>query len=161
MLLLPRTELHISARLWVDLTETLHAKTEGVHESGAFLLGTIAGRRREVREIVYYDDLDPHVYDSGVVVLRAASFGPLWAKCRQTRLQVVADVHLHGGGADQSQADREHPMIAMSRHLAIILPGFARPPLDGHRIGLYEYRGRHRWRSLGHRKISRHLKIGY
>lgn len=160
MLWLRDSELHLSAHRWVDLIGTLHEKTEGTHESGAFLLGSIDRHRRHVRQVVYYDDLDPHAYDSGVVIMHAASFGPLWTRCRETGLQVVADVHVHGGSAHQSRSDREHPMIAQRRHLAIILPDMARAPLEPCRIGVYEYRGRHQWRDLGHGRIARHLKIG-
>lgn len=158
--LLSRTKLHIPARLWVELTTTLHSKTEGVHESGAFLLGRINGCSRHVVEIVYYDAIDSNAYKSGVVVIHASSFGALWAHCRETEFQVVADVHVHVGSARQSRADKEHPMIAQKRHLALILPDFAAPPVEAERIGLYEYRGCHQWRNLGHGRIARHLIIG-
>lgn len=160
MLLLPEPELHFDARTWVTMCDELNVRSEGFHESGAFLLGTVAGRRRFVQRIVYYDDLDPGAYDSGVVILHADSFGPLWSECRRRQLEVVADVHLHGGHAGQSLADRENPMIAQKRHIAIILPKLARAPIDPRAIGLFEYRGRHRWRDLGHARIARHLKIG-
>ena len=160
MLLLPDTELHLTARLWSRLSDTLHEKTEGRHESGAFMLGRVERRRRFVEQIVYYDELDPRAYDSGVVVLRATAFTPLWKICRERGLEVVADVHLHGGEAHQSRADIENPMIAQRRHIAMILPEFARAPIAPEDIGLFEYRGRHRWRDLGHRRIRRHLKIG-
>lgn len=159
-MLLPDVQLHLSARPWVDLCDQLHRRSEGRHESGAFLLGRTAGRKRIVEDIVYYDDLDPDAYASGVVILHAESFGPLWAHCRSTGLEVVADVHLHGGAADQSRADRAHPMIAQRRHLAMILPNLAAAPIQPEEIGLFEYRGRHRWRDLGHARIGRHLKIG-
>lgn len=160
MLLLPDTELHLTARIWSRLCDTLCEKTEGRHESGAFMLGRVDRRRRYVEEIVYYDELDPRAYDSGVVILHAGSFGPLWDVCRERQLEVVADVHLHGGGAFQSRADIENPMIAQRRHVAMILPNFARAPIAPEDIGLFEYRGRHHWRALGHRRIRRHLKIG-
>ena len=160
MFLLSDTELHMPARLWVELCDELNRRTENWHESGAFLLGRVEGGRRFVEQIVFYDDLDPHAYDSGVVILRADSFGPLWTACREHRREVVADVHLHAGGAGQSAADRENPMIAQKRHIAMILPNFARAPIDPRSIGLFEYRGRHLWRDLGNKRIARHLKIG-
>lgn len=160
MLLLRDTELHLTARIWSRLSDTLHEKTEGRHESGAFMLGRVDRRRRYVEEIVYYDDLDPRAYDSGVVVLHASAFTPLWKICRERKLEVVADVHLHGGAAFQSRADIENPMIAQRRHVAMILPQFARAPIAAEDIGLFEYRGRHQWRDLGHDRIRRHLKIG-
>lgn len=152
-------ELHMPAALWVGLLGELAERTGGRHESGAFLLGRIDGRRRHVRSIIYYDDLDPQAYASGVVILHAAAFGPLWDACRAQQLQVVADVHVHPGSAHQSRADQEHPMIAQALHLAMILPDMARGPIRPDRIGLYQYRGRHRWRDLGHGRLARHLKI--
>ena len=160
MLLLPDTELHLTARIWSRLSDTLCEKTEGRHESGAFMLGHVDRRRRYVEEIVYYDDLDARAYESGVVVLHAGAFGPLWKICRERKLEVVADVHLHSGAAFQSRADIENPMIAQRRHVAMILPNFARAPIAPEDLGLFEYRGRHQWRALGHRRIRRHLKIG-
>ncbi|RIV80352.1 hypothetical protein [Pelagerythrobacter aerophilus] len=160
VLWLPKSELHFRAAEWVRLVDELHQRTQGYHESGAFLLGRISGRRRLVEEIVFYDDLDSAAYDTGVVVMRAASFGPLWDRCRSSGLQVVADVHVHGGSARQSLADKQNPMIAQKRHLAMILPSMARAPIAGDQIGLYEYRGRHRWKSLGHNRLSSHLIIG-
>ena len=38
--------------------------------------------------------------------------------CRETGLSVVADVHTHGGIPRQSDADRRHPMIAVTGHIA-------------------------------------------
>jgi proteasome lid subunit RPN8/RPN11 len=156
----PDTELHMAARVWANLCEQLHERTEGQHESGAFLLGRVSGRRRLVEAVVYYDELDAQAYASGVVVLHAASFAPLWQRCRAEGLAVVGDVHVHGEGALQSEADRKNPMIAQKRHIAMILPGLAEAPIRPEAIGLYEYRGRHRWCDIGHARIRRHLKIG-
>jgi hypothetical protein len=158
LLLPPRAELLMSARFWTQLTDALCERTRGRHESGAFLLGTIKGGKRQVQASIFYDDL--HAYDSGIVVLHAGSFGPLWERCTALKLQVVADVHLHPGAAFQSRSDCENPMIAQMGHLAMILPNFARAPVRPEQIGLFEYRGRHRWRNLGHGSITRHLKIG-
>jgi hypothetical protein len=50
-------------------------------------------------------------------------------------------------------------MIALAGHLALIVPDFARPPVLPEKLGFYEYKGGHRWRSLGGRRIGRHLHI--
>ena len=106
-----------------------------------------------------YDDLDPHAYDTGVCVLRAAAFGRLWDRCTEMSLAVVADAHVHPRGAWQSLSDRDNPMIARPGHLALILPLMARPPVRRWSVGLYEYLGDHRWRSHGGRHVARVLKI--
>lgn len=143
-----RPRLCIARFRWLDLVEELHRRGHNRHESGAFLLGAIDGLRRSVESVVFYDDLDPHAYASGVCILEADSFDALWAHCRRTGLSVVADVHTHGGDPRQSLADRENPMIARAGHLALIVPGFARGPIWRHRLGVYQYLGAHRWRDF-------------
>jgi hypothetical protein len=48
-------------------------------------------------------------------------------------------------------------MIAVRGHLAMILPNFAVCPVAAEHVGFYEYRGSHRWRSLGGRRLFDHL----
>ena len=45
--------------------------------------------------------------------------------CKARGLTVVADVHTHPSGAEQSGSDRAHPIIARAGHLALIVPNFA------------------------------------
>ena len=153
--------LTIASSLWRALLCDLHRRTGERHESGAFLLGRSKEQGCEVEEIVYYDDLDPQAYRTGVVVLHAASFGMLWDRCQSSGLSVVADIHAHPRAAFQSRADRRNPMIAMTGHLALIVPNFSRPPVMLESLGFFEYRGSHRWRSLGGPHIRRFLRIGF
>lgn len=155
----PEANLRIMRQLWLELTGELHRRTEGRHESGAFLLGTKRAAGRRATAIVYYDDLDSHAYDTGIVVLHADAFGRLWDRCGALGLAVVADVHVHGLGAGQSRADRENPMIARPGHLALILPLMARPPIRRWAVGIYEYLGEHRWRAHGGCHSARVLQI--
>src|SRR5258708_39717022 len=135
----PEHRLSCSSRLWRALLHELARRGGGHRESGAFLLGKRLGGRRVVRSFICYDDLDPHCLDSGIVVFDGAGYGPLWQHCRKTRQEVVADVHTHGGSARQSSADRDHPMIAIPGHVALIVPRFAHPPTSAGHLGLYEY----------------------
>jgi len=141
----PRLTIHQS--LWLELTSELHCRTEGRHESGAFLLGQKSPDGRRASALVYYDELDNEAYASGVCILHAEAFGRLWQRCGDLGLAVVADAHVHGLGAGQSRADRENPMVARAGHLAIILPTMARPPIKRATVGLYEYLGDHQWRT--------------
>jgi hypothetical protein len=155
----PDPRLRVARSLWGELISELHRRTEGQHESGAFLLGRNADGCRQVSSLVYYDELDPAAYETGVCVLHADAFGRLWDQCSALGLSVVADAHVHGGRAGQSTADRENPMIARPGHLALILPLMARPPVRRWAIGLYEYLGDHQWRPHGGCCVSRVLKI--
>lgn len=137
----------------------LYRRGRDRHESGVFLLGKRQGECRIVHGTVYYDDLDPHAYDQGVCILHGESFGKLWTMCRERALDVVADVHTHGGGTEQSEADRANPMVARSGHLALIVPRFARAPVRPSRLGIYEYRGNHLWYSHGGRRWKSFLSF--
>jgi len=132
--------------LWRSGLREIARRGEGRHESGAFLLGRRRGTRGHVEQFAYYDDLDPSCLNSGIVVFDGAGFGPLWALCRQTGLSVLADVHTHGGSgsARQSSLDRDNPMIARPGHVALIVPNFGRR-FRLEEMGIYEYRGAHRW----------------
>jgi proteasome lid subunit RPN8/RPN11 len=148
-LLAPEHRLACPKRLWDSGLEELRRRGGGYRESGAFLLGkrTVveSAERRRVHRFVYYDDLDPHCLDRGVVVFDGAGYGPLWQICRETGLQVVADVHTHPGVARQSDADRRHPMIATAGHFALIVPDFAQRVPKNSQLGVYEYAGAHQW----------------
>jgi len=104
----------------------LHERGRGMHESGCFVLGTVAGNKRWATECVYYDDVDGDAYASGVCILHGDAFSRLWEICRSKELAVLADIHTHAGAAFQSEADRMNPMIARAGHLAIIVAGFAK-----------------------------------
>lgn len=157
--MLHNPRLHIRSPLWCNLLAELHRRTGECHESGAFLLGHIENQGRRVEQVIYYDDLDPNAYESGVVVMHAASFGLLWDQCRARKLSVVADIHVHPEGAWQSYADRDNPMIAQPGHLALIVPDFACPPVRLKTLGFFEYQGAHQWRNLGGRNVRRFLHI--
>lgn len=157
----PEHRLSCSPRLWDQLIGQLHARGHGRHESGAFLLGIERESRREVREIVYYDELDPMAYATGVCVLHGPSFARLWAMCRERKLSVVADVHTHPRDAFQSVADRTNPMVATAGHIAIIVPDFASGPDLKKRIKIYEYRGQHEWTDRSPGKASTFLYTGF
>jgi hypothetical protein len=154
--------LHIGRARWLDLLDELHERSEGRHESGAFLLGAIDGADREVSSIIFYDDLDANAYSSGVCILEADSFETLWAHCRTTGLKVVADAHLHGnnGRARQSSSDRTNPMIAKPGHLALIMPRLAKRPIWRHHLGVYQYLGSHRWMDLSGWQARSIVKTG-
>jgi hypothetical protein len=153
-------ELQIGRNDWLDLMSELRRRGGGRTESGAFLLGQRQGNRRIVQTRVFYDDLDPKAYSTGVCVLYADAFEGLWGHCRAHGLQVLADIHTHLGAARQSEADRCNPMVARQGHLALIVERSASAPVWRHRIGLYRYEGAHRWTDLSGWRARRVLNTG-
>jgi len=149
LLLAPRHELSVSWFLWRRLCRKLRERGRNQsRESGAFLLGYRDGIRARIVDFVLYDDLDPHCLDSGIVRFDGRYFGELWALCKVLGFTVVADVHVHPGGASQSESDRAHPMISRTGHIALILPRFAATPQPRREIGIYRYRGGKRWATI-------------
>jgi proteasome lid subunit RPN8/RPN11 len=144
-LVAPDHRVRCPRQRWKAILAELNRRGEGRHEAGAFLLGIDDGIRKEVLDVVYYDELDPAAYSSGVCILYAEAFAKLWTLCRARGLTVVADVHTHPGGAGQSSSDEANPMVARKGHVAIIVPDFAAAPVNLRRLGVYEYCGSHRW----------------
>ena len=145
-LLVPRHRLSCSWFLWRRLCRKLRERGQNrSRESGAFLLGHRRSERARIVDFVLYDDLDPCCLDSGIVRFDGRYFGDLWAICKTRGLTVIADVHVHPGGAGQSTSDRMHPMISCNGHTALILPRFGVKPLPRREIGIYRYRGRKQW----------------
>lgn len=153
----PEHRLRCTPDVWGDLVEQLYRRSEGIHESGAFLLG-VRGGARKVESVVFYDDLDHRAYDSGICVLRGPAFAALWRICRDRQLDVVADIHTHAGPAVQSEADRTNPMIARNGHIALIAPNLGRFG-RADEIAIYEYQGGHRWRNHT-RRAAQFLYVG-
>ena len=141
----PKHGLICSARMWRQILAELERRGENCHESGVFLLGVEHGGRREVLDAIYYDQLDPDAYSSGVCVLHGSAFAKLWALCRERNLTVVADAHTHPVEAFQSSSDKANPMVAQVGHIAIIIPNFAREPVLLRHLRIYEYCGEHEW----------------
>ena len=157
----PKHRLSCSTRLWKAGLRELRRRTQGVHESGAFLLGHHEGERRRITRFAYYDDFDPHSLDTGIVVFDGSGYGPLWQLCRETGLSVIADVHVHGGVARQSTADRENPMIALPGHVALILPSLVERIFWSDELGIYEYEGEHRWKDWIGKMAGQFFYIGF
>ena len=161
-LLAPRHELSCSWPTWRRLLRDLRTRGRGVHESGAFLLGRIDKRgHRRIVDYLLYDDLDPHSLDTGIVRLDGSHFGKLWDLCAQRNVMVVADVHTHGGGSQQSQSDQAHPIIARAGHIALIVPDFAAAPVDLSAVGIYRYGGGGRWQTIPAHQRRRFFSIGF
>jgi hypothetical protein len=141
----PEHRLNCSYARWRSLIAELDRRGERRHEAGVFLLGREWYGRLEVAGAIFYDDLDPHAYDTGVCVLHGDAFAKLWALCRERKLTVVADIHTHPSAGFQSASDKANPMVARAGHIAIIVPDFARWPIPPERMGIYEYSGDHQW----------------
>src|SRR5689334_15627140 len=157
----PNHKISCSTKLWNEGLLELRRRTEGFHESGAFLLGLEDGTRRRITRFAYYDDLDPHSLETGIVVFDGSGYGPLWQLCRETGLTVVADVHVHPGSAGQSYSDRTNPMIATKGHIALIVPNFAERVFGPESLGVYQYKGSHNWNDFTGEKAEDFFYVGF
>jgi len=144
----PRPKLRCDPRLWDEGVAELERRTRGhTRESGAYLLGEqLAGGGRRITEFVFYDDVDPYALDTGIVTIRETALPRLWEICRDRKLGVVADIHVHPFGSQQSDSDQANPVMPRAGHLAIILPDYAAGETRPGGIGLYEFLGHGQWR---------------
>lgn len=157
----PRHELSCSWFLWRKLLADLRQRgANSSRESGAFLLGYKVGSQARIVEFVLYDDLDPHCLDSGIVRFDGRYFSDLWAICKARNLVVVADVHVHPGGEQQSKSDRAHPMISRSGHLALIVPNFATRAKRS-TVGIYRYLGSKDWETVPKSMRKSFFHVGF
>lgn len=156
----PDHRIRCRPNLWAEILNELDRRGGRRHEAGAFLLGTISGETRQVVSVIYYDDLDPAAYDTGVCVLYGDAFSRLWGICRERGLTVVADVHTHPAGAAQSKSDKANPMVARAGHVALIVPNFSRPPVRTQELGIYRYLGDHQWSDHSGGRRCRFLYTG-
>jgi proteasome lid subunit RPN8/RPN11 len=146
----PRATISCPHPLWNELIDDLNKRSQGVRESGAFLLGKIDSTNfRSIHSYVLYDDLDPEALDTGAIHIRSEYFSKLWDICKQQNLIVVADVHTHpGSSVAQSGVDKNNPMIAKIGHVSIILPKFGYTPKEPRVAGIYGYLGSKQWKTL-------------
>lgn len=136
--------LEVPRPLWDRLITHLRHASDGVRESGAFLIGNEQPTRRAAG-FVPYEALQADSLNDDYVELHAEAFSKLWSRCRHARCDVVADIHCHRYEAVQSLSDREHPMIAVPGHVALIVPEFASSDVTPQDLGIYVYEGDHRW----------------
>lgn len=140
-----RASLICKEEIWLAGTEELARRTRNCRqESGAFLLGT-EGDVKRIEKFVFYDDIDPRALSSGIVHFDGSKYPLLWGICRADGLQVVADVHVHPGGYQQSYSDRTEPAMPRAGHIAMILADFAQREVRPGGIGIYEYLGNRQW----------------
>lgn len=155
------TSIRVPLLLWARVIPQLRKRGENRRESGAFLLGRWRGPVGKVSRFVCYDDLDPDAYQGGGIQFHKNGYAALWTLCRETSLEVLCDVHTHpGANVRQSPIDKNHPMIAVVGHTAMIVPSFARTSrwsLD--HVGVYEYLGSYRWQTHEPRQALRRVKL--
>jgi hypothetical protein len=156
----PNHKISCNVGLWKSIVEELHRRTQMRHESGAFLLGTEEDGKRRIVKAVYYDEVDPNAYDSGICIVKGPGFARLWEKCRRLNLTVVADVHVHPGAAFQSWSDKTNPVLPTKGHIAMIIANYAKPPFSYRNLGIFEYVGNNEWIDIGHRKAARFFYVG-
>jgi proteasome lid subunit RPN8/RPN11 len=149
--------IRVPILLWRRVILDLRHRGNRHRESGAFLLGVMRGSSAITKGYRCYDDLDPNAYQGGGIAFHAHGCAALWSYCREKQLDILADIHTHGGAdTRQSDIDRRNPMIPMVDHTALIVPHFAHTPwwsLEG--VGVHVYMGNFKWRSFGQNRSQR------
>lgn len=147
----------ISVFLWFKLIAGLGKRGQGTRESGGFLMGK--PEKRKVVKVVFYDQFDENVSDSGIIKFKGGAV--FFEYLANEKLEVLADIHSHPtSDTRQSDSDKEHPMIRLKGHIAIIAPNYAKNlfifPKD---CSVYGYLGNFEWKKFGISKFPIHLKL--
>lgn len=155
-----RPLLKLPLALYANLVADLARSGAGVAESGAFLLGTVDGDDRQVAGYLPYEAVAAqsrrrHAY----VAFTAEEMARAWDYCYRNKVQVVADVHTHPGGPMQSLSDRAHPIVSLAGHVALIVPHFALRNPQPADLGVHQFLGGGRWRSLFGADAARALQL--
>lgn len=159
-LVAPKRYISCSTGFWFSGLQELKRRGGGFRESGAFLLGQRVNGIGHIQNFVFYDDLDPHCLDTGIIVFDGSYYRDLWKICRGSHMDVLADVHTHSGRPIQSFLDKTNPMIGKKGYVAIIVPRFAKNPVRSRKLGIYEYQGNHQWHSYNGWKAAKYFYIG-
>ena len=146
---MPLPLLEIERALYARLMADIARSGRGVKEAGAFLLGSIAPETRKATSYIMYDMVAlessrKHAY----VAFTSQEMARAWEMCYASGLQVVADIHSHPQGPQQSLSDRANPIVSLPGHVALIAPFFAMrnpQPVD---LGVHIFEGAGRWRSM-------------
>lgn len=72
---------------------------------------------------------------------------------------VLARVHSHAGAAFHSEIDNQNMVISHQGAISIVVPDFARAPLDLRRCSVNELRHEHGWRELSPEEVERRFTI--
>ena len=81
-------KLRIKLSLWKKLVKELKHRGYGERETGAFLLGS--KKENTITTFICYNDLDPHAFDSGIIIFQGDGYIPLWEYCSKHDLKVLA-----------------------------------------------------------------------
>lgn len=133
-----------SRRLWNRLSRDLRSRGLDTRESGAFLLGYKRAGARVITDYILYDDVDPNCL-KGYIDFDGSCIDQVWAECAKRGLEIVADVHTHPVGCQQSAIDQAHPMVPRKGHIALIVPDFAARVFTPSEIGIFELKARGEW----------------
>jgi hypothetical protein len=156
--------LTIHTTLFADLLTQLARRGDGVRESGAFLLAadgsdSTAEGWTAVTSFALYDDLDPRSLTGGIT-FHAEGYTALAATCRRDHLRVVGDVHTHPHvWVGQSRTDATHPMSALPRHIALIVPRYATGDITIQDLGAHLHLGGGRWQSYHGEEVSTVFRV--
>ena len=147
----------VPIRLWVQLIYGLKTRCQGKRESGG-LLSSKRGKLK-VKEIVFYDQFDKTVSDSGIIEFKGGV--RLYEYLANKNMEIMADIHTHPtSNTSQSTSDKSHPIIRIKGHIAIIAPNFAKNifllPKD---CSIYEYQGELTWKKCEKTNSPIHLNL--
>jgi proteasome lid subunit RPN8/RPN11 len=147
----------VPLQLWLKLMYGLKVRGQGRRESGGLLL--CKQGESKVSKIVFYDQFDKSVSDSGIIEFKGAVF--LFDFLAKENLEILADIHSHPtNNTSQSYSDMQHPIVRIKGHIAIIAPNYAKDfIMFPKHCSAYEFLGELSWRKFTKKENSIQISV--
>jgi hypothetical protein len=149
----PGKSIVIPEKIWTETWLGLRQRGKGIVESAAVW----GGRRDDTNEIVeavyFLDDLADSIQRKGYHRVSTQALEKFFNQLHADRRVIVGDVHTHPTRwVGLSDIDKDHPVEFRKGLYAVVLPSYAIPAPSLESVGVHQYKGDGRWRSLAQRE---------
>ncbi|MCH9779912.1 MAG: hypothetical protein K0U36_01335 [Alphaproteobacteria bacterium] len=159
----PSFVICFTSKDWREIHELLRQHSAKNQESGGLLLGQkkkTAPNKESIFITGFYSYKALGARASAVSLsIPPNKMDKFYQQCQKLESSLVGDIHTHPAGVEQSDTDRQHPMNPKSdsKHVALILPNFARGNPSTSRTGVYRLMGKKNRTFLRH-TIPKHIR---
>jgi len=132
----------------IDIQEFLRSRGRLGVEAVGFWAGTHAGEVFDVLAAVIPDQRAASAAEGLAVVIESESLFDMNVLLHEHRWTLIAQIHSHLGEAYHSNTDDDYSVMTRLGGLSIVVPDFARGPVDPGEWATYRLDDRGRWQLL-------------
>ena len=156
----PDKKLFVPEKIWTETWLGLRSRGRGEVESAAIWAGKREAATETAEAVYFLDDLAGHVQDSGYHRVPEEALAELFGRLQRDKRVIVADVHTHPSEwVGLSGLDKRNPIEFRKGLYALVLPSYAMPKPSLNPVGMHEYLGNGKWRTLSKRAKKKTLLI--